>query len=122
MKKISLLLFLSFFYLSCTNSSIYNKNLSTYTIESNVVENQTTQNEIENIFGKPYSVDINNDGNTVWIYRDVTINSPGYNSFSASFRAGKGSRSRDNHNPQYKWVIIFDSNGVVIDSNVRSLY
>ena len=122
MKKISLLLFLSFFYLSCTNSSIYNKNLSTYTIESNVVENQTTQNEIENIFGKPYSVDINNDGNTVWAYRDVTINSPGYNSFSASFRAGKGSRSRDNHNPQYKWVIIFDSNGVVIDSNVRSLY
>lgn len=122
MKKISLLLFLSFFYLSCTNSSIYNKNLSTYTIESNVVENQTTQNEIENIFGKPYSVDINNDGNTVWTYRDVTINSPGYNSFSASFRAGKGSRSRDNHNPQYKWVIIFDSNGVVIDSNIRSLY
>lgn len=122
MKKISLLLFLSFFYLSCTNSSIYNKNLSTYTIESNVVENQTTQNEIENIFGKPYSIDINNDGNTVWTYRDVTINSPGYNSFSASFRAGKGSRSRDNHNPQYKWVIIFDSNGVVIDSNVRSLY
>lgn len=122
MKKISLLLFLSFFYLSCTNSSIYNKNLSTYTIESNVVENQTTQNEIENIFGKPYSVDINNDENTVWTYRDVTINSPGYNSFSASFRAGKGSRSRDNHNPQYKWVIIFDSNGVVIDSNVRSLY
>lgn len=122
MKKISLLLFLSFFYLSCTNSSIYNKNLSTYTIESNVVENQTTQNEIENIFGKPYSVDINNDGNTVWTYRDVTINSPGYNSFSASFRAGKGSRSRDNHNPQYKWVIIFDSNGVVIDSNVKSLY
>lgn len=122
MKKISLLLFLSFFYLSCTNSSIYNKNLSTYTIESNVVENQTTQNEIENIFGKPYSVDINNDGNTVWTYRDITINSPGYNSFSASFRAGKGSRSRDNHNPQYKWVIIFDSNGVVIDSNVRSLY
>lgn len=122
MKKISLLLFLSFFYLSCTNSSIYNKNLSTYTIESNVFENQTTQNEIENIFGKPYSVDINNDGNTVWTYRDVTINSPGYNSFSASFRAGKGSHSRDNHNPQYKWVIIFDSNGVVIDSNVRSLY
>ncbi|WP_297433812.1 hypothetical protein [uncultured Cetobacterium sp.] len=122
MKKISLLLFLSFFYLSCTNSSIYNKNLSTYTIESNVVENQTTQNEIENIFGKPYSVDINNDGNTVWTYRDVTINSPGYNSFSASFRAGKGSRSRDNHNPQYKWVIIFDSNGVVVDFNVRSLY
>lgn len=122
MKKISLLLFLSFFYLSCTNNSIYNKNLSTYTIESNVVENQTTQNEIENIFGKPYSVDINNDGNTVWTYRDITINSPGYNSFSASFRAGKGSRSRDNHNPQYKWVIIFDSNGVVIDSNVRSLY
>lgn len=122
MKKISLLLFLSFFYLSCTNTSIYNKNLSTYTIESNVVENQTTQNEIENIFGKPYSVDTNNNGNTVWTYRDVTINSPGYNSFSASFRAGKGSRSRDNHNPQYKWVIIFDSNGVVIDSNVRSLY
>lgn len=122
MKKISLLLFLSFFYLSCTNSSIYNKNLSTYTIESNVVENQTTQQEIENIFGKPYSVDTNNNGNTVWTYRDVTINSPGYNSFSASFRAGKGSRSRDNHNPQYKWVIIFDSNGVVIDSNVRSLY
>ena len=122
MKKISLLLFLSFFYLSCTNSSIYNKNLSTYTIESNVVENQTTQQEIENIFGKPYSIDINNDENTVWTYRDITINSPGYNSFSASFRAGKGSRSRDNHNPQYKWVIIFDSNGVVIDSNVRSLY
>lgn len=122
MKKISLLLFLSFFYLSCTNSSIYNKNLSTYTIESNVVENQTTQQEIENIFGKPYSIDINNDKNTVWTYRDITINSPGYNSFSASFRAGKGSRSRDNHNPQYKWVIIFDSNGVVIDSNVRSLY
>lgn len=122
MKKISLLLFLSFFYLSCTNSSIYNKNLSTYTIESNVVENQTTQQEIENIFGKPYSIDINNDENTVWTYRDITINSPGYNSFSASFRAGKGSRSRDNHNPQYKWVIIFDSNGIVIDSNVRSLY
>ncbi|MGL5208985.1 hypothetical protein [Cetobacterium sp.] len=122
MKKISLLLFLSFFYLGCTNSSVYNKNLSTYTIESNVVENQTTQKDIQNIFGEPYSIDINNQGNTVWTYRDITINSPGYNSFSASFRAGKGSRSRDNHNPQYKWVIIFNSDGIVINSDVRTLY
>lgn len=122
MKKISLFLFLSFFYLSCTNNYIYNKNLSTYTIESSVVENQTTQQEIKNIFGKPYLVDVNNQGNTVWTYHDITINSPGYNSFSASFRAGKGSRSRDNHNPQYKWVIIFNSDGVVINSDVRTLY
>ncbi|MGL4787174.1 MAG: hypothetical protein ACRC2Q_09900 [Cetobacterium sp.] len=122
MKKISLLLFLSFFYLGCTNNSVYNKNLSTYTIESNVVENQTTQKDIQNIFGEPYSIDINNQGNTVWTYRDITINSPGYNSFSASFRAGKGSRSRDNHNPQYKWVIIFNSDSVVINSDVRTLY
>lgn len=122
MKKISLLLFLSFFYLGCTNNSVYNKNLSTYTIESNVVENQTTQKNIQNIFGEPYSIDINNQGNTVWTYRDITINSPGYNSFSASFRAGKGSRSRDNHNPQYKWVIIFNSDGIVINSDVRTLY
>lgn len=122
MKKIFLLLFLSFFYLGCTNNSVYNKNLSTYTIESNVVENQTTQKYIQNIFGEPYSIDINNQGNTVWTYRDITINSPGYNSFSASFRAGKGSRSRDNHNPQYKWVIIFNSDGIVINSDVRTLY
>lgn len=122
MKKIFLLLFLSFFYLGCTNNSVYNKNLSTYTIESNVVENQTTQKDIQNIFGEPYSIDINNQGNTVWTYRDITINSPGYNSFSASFRAGKGSRSRDNHNPQYKWVIIFNSDGIVINSDVRTLY
>lgn len=122
MKKISLLLFLSFFNLGCTNNSVYNKNLSTYTIESNVVENQTTQKDIQNIFGEPYSIDINNQGNTVWTYRDITINSPGYNSFSASFRAGKGSRSRDNHNPQYKWVIIFNSDGIVINSDVRTLY
>ena len=122
MKKIFLLLFLSFFYLGCTNNSVYNKNLSTYTIESNVVENQTTQKDIQNIFGEPYSIDINNQGNTVWTYRDITINSPGYNSFSASFREGKGSRSRDNHNPQYKWVIIFNSDGIVINSDVRTLY
>ena len=122
MKKIFLLLFLSFFYLGCTNNSVYNKNLSTYTIESNVVENQTTQKDIQNIFGEPYSIDINNQGNTDWTYRDITINSPGYNSFSASFRAGKGSRSRDNHNPQYKWVIIFNSDGIVINSDVRTLY
>lgn len=122
MKKIFLLLFLSFFYLGCTNNSVYNKNLSTYTIESNVVENQTTQKDIQNIFGEPYSIDINNQGNTVWTYRDISINSPGYNSFSASFRAGKGSRSRDNHNPQYKWVIIFNSDGIVINSDVRTLY
>lgn len=122
MKKISLLLFLSFFYLSCTNNPIYNKTLSTYTIESSVVENQTTQQEIRNIFGEPYSINVNNQGNTVWTYHDVAINSPGYNSFSASVRAGKGNRSRDNHNPQYKWDIIFNSDGIVISSNVRTLY
>ncbi|MGL5279094.1 MAG: hypothetical protein ACRC8M_08515 [Cetobacterium sp.] len=122
MKKIFLLLFLNFFYLSCTNNSVYNKNLSTYTIESSVVENQTTQQEIQNIFGNPYSVDVNNRGNTVWTYHDITINSPGYNTFSTSFKVGKGNRSRDNHNPQYKWVIIFNSNGIVINSDVRTLY
>lgn len=122
MNKIYLFLLLSFFYLGCSNNSIYNKNLSTSTIESTVIEESTTQKEIRDIFGEPYSINVNNDGNTVWTYRDVTINSPGYNSFSASFRAGKGAHSRDNHNPQYKWVIIFNSNNLVISSNVRTLY
>ncbi|WP_448821440.1 hypothetical protein [Cetobacterium sp.] len=122
MKKIFLLLLSSFFYLSCTNNSTYNKNLSTYTIEANVVKNQTTQDEIQNIFGNPYSIHVNNQGNIVWMYHDVTIDSSGYNSFSATFRAGKRNHSRDNHNPQYKWIVIFNHDGIVIGSDIKTLY
>lgn len=122
MKKISLLLFLSLFYLGCANNSVNNKNLSTYAIKSNVIENQTTQKEIQDIFGEPYSINTNNQGNVVWIYHDITVNSPGYNSFSASFTAGKGGHSKGNHNPRYKWVIIFNSDGIVVNSDVRTLY
>lgn len=122
MNKIFLLLLSTIFYLGCSNNSAYNKNLSTYTIENTVIENYTTKEDIQNIFGPPYSINTNSQGYTVWTYRDITTNTPGYNSFSASFRVGKGGHSKDNHNPQYKWDIIFNSDDLVISSEIETLY
>lgn len=119
MIKLLLSFCLSFILISCTNNSIANKNLSTYTIEHSVIPNYTTQNEVLEHFGEPHSTTINNIGNTVWTYLDITVNSPGYNSFSTSFRVGKNHHSKDNRDIQYKWSVTFDSQGFVINSQIR---
>ena len=103
-------------------SSDLDNNLSTYTIEQNIIENYTTQNEVLEIFGTPQKSLINNNGDLVWTYFDVTINTAGYNILSTSIRVGKGGHFKDNKYSQYNWIVTFNPDGIVTNSQIKSPY
>src|SRR6185436_3116344 len=56
-------------------------NLTPGMVKKNIIKNQTTQNDILEVFGAPNIVTKNKTGNEVWTYDKVSIDTGASNSF-----------------------------------------
>ena len=114
-------LLLCMFLAGCASVQPVEKgNLTPGMAKTKIVNGQTTQNEILEVFGSPNIITKNKSGNEVWTYDKVSAESGSSDVYGTLILfGGSGSRSSTSSRT-FTLMIEFDENNVVKDSSYRS--
>lgn len=103
-----------------TTQPIQKSNLTAGMAKAKIIKEQTTQNDILEVFGAPNIITKNKSGNEVWTYDKVSVEKSNTDGYGTIIVAGISQNRQSSSARTFTLMIEFDADDVVKDYSYRS--
>lgn len=122
MKRMGILIFPIFLFLfGCASVQPVQKgNLTPGMAKAKIIKEQTSQNEILEVFGAPNIITKNKSGNEVWTYDKMSVETGASDVYGTILIVGGTGNRSSTATRTFTLMIEFDEKGIVKDYSYRS--